>query len=253
MGADRRPRATPWRDPLPKPGPVVVFDIDGVVATMTKFEPLLGDRFDMDAWNAFQKRYKHAALISRGARLADDAIEAGLQIVWSTTRPDHVAGDTWQWLTQHKLPTGPIMTRHRIKDGTRPAVEVKLRHWYWWNGKHGEDNPIVAWVDANDDANAALPWNGCPTWRPKTLQRALVRNRDKSMFDIVTSQGRYDKATLEANFANHRPAWDQRDEEFQRKRSRWWQAEKERRQQKRDQARPRPSTDPIGLPTEPDL
>ena len=72
-------------------------DVDGVVATMNRFEWLLeGNRFS--GWSKFIKRYPEATLISRGARLVDDAVDAGFQVAWSTTRPDHAAADTWQWL-----------------------------------------------------------------------------------------------------------------------------------------------------------
>lgn len=218
----------PWRDPPTNPGPVIVFDIDGVVATMIKFEHLLGDRFDFQEWSAFHKRYKYAALISRGARLVDDAVEDGLQVVWSTTRPDHTAPDTWEWLQKNNLPTGHIMNRHRIKDGTRPALDVKLRHWHSWRTNYWDRNPIVGWVEDDDAANDILSKYGCPTWRPKRLQRAVVRNPDQSMIDVLASHGRFTAETLAEKYESNRYDWERREAEYQAQRHKWWQAEQER-------------------------
>lgn len=239
MSARRQPRLMPWRDPLPTPGPVMVFDIDGVVATMKKWEHLLGDKFSLEGWAEFQKHYGHAAPIARGARLVDDAIDAGLQIVWSTTRPDTAAAATWQWLQQNRLPLGPIMTRHRIKDGTRPAVEVKLRQWYWWLDKYGDVNPIAAWVDDENSALSALRWNGCPAWHPMHLQRTLMRNKDEPMMVTLMNRVTPSADKLAENLSAHRPTWDLRDNAFQQKRAKWWVEEQARMKVAREAQRRR--------------
>lgn len=239
MSAQRRPRYLPWQDALSDPGPVMVFDIDGVVATMKKFEPLLGDRFDEQAWREFNDKYKFAALITRGARLVDLAVESGLQVVWSTTRPSTAGEDTWNWLARHNLPQGPIMMRHRIKDGYRPAVEVKVRHWYSWLDKYGDTNPILGWVDDDDAALHALPYNGCPTWHPMKLQRALNRPRGSALIPTLTTRVSPPPDVLATNLAEHRAEWDARDEAFQAAQSIWWEKEKVRNAKRREERRKR--------------
>lgn len=217
----------------------MIFDIDGVVATMVKWEHLLGDTFDFRRWRDFEKHYIHAALISRGARLVDFAVDSNVQVVWSTTRPSTAAAATWEWLKTHQLPTGPIMTRHRIKDGTRPAVEVKLRHWYQWIDRYGDTNPVVAWVDDDDAALSALPWNGAPAWHPLHLQRTLRRHEGEPLLQTLAEQVHPSQKVLAENLAAHRAAWDARDSAFQRKRSVWWEQEQARMRRYREQQRRR--------------
>lgn len=217
----------------------MIVDVDGVVATMKKFEPLLGDTFDFDDWRAFSSKYKYAALISRGARIVDLAVESGIQIVWSTTREDHKSEDTWEWLGRHNLPQSHIMARHRIKDGQRPAVEVKLRHWYSWLDEYGDTNPVVAWIDDDDAALHALPYNGCPAWHPMKLQRTLNRSRDASLMTVLMTKVSPAPDELATNLANHRAEWDARDQAFQAQRSVWWEKEKERLARHRAEQRAR--------------
>lgn len=219
----------------------MIVDIDGVVATMKKWEPLLGDSFDLRRWAAFQRHYGHAALISRGARIVDFAVESGVQIVWSTTRPESAAEATWQWLKYKQLPTGPILTRHRIKDGTRPAVEVKLRHWHQWIDKYGNDNPVVAWVDDGDAAVNALRWHGCPAWHPMHLQRTLRRNEGEPLLTTLAERVHPSMPVLAERLQAHRPDWDARDSAFQLQRSKWWDQEQERMRAQREAQRRRQS------------
>lgn len=204
-----RVRHTPWRDGPAHPGPVIVFDIDGVVATMTKFEHLLSGGFSIEQWKQFQTKFPYAAPIAQGARLADSAVQAGFQIVWSTTRPDAAAADTWKWLIRHNLPLGPIMTRRPDMDAQRPAVEVKLRHWYSWLDRH-PDNPIVAWVDDDDSALAALRYNGCATWHPTHLRRTIVRHKDAPLMATLMQQA-VAAGVLADNLRTHRPEWEARE------------------------------------------
>lgn len=211
----------------------MVFDIDGVIATMKKFEPLLGDRFDVKAWREFDSKYKYAALITRGARLVDLAVESGIHIVWSTSRPDSAAEDTWTWLSQHRLPQGPILTRHRIKDGYRPAVEVKIRHWYQLIDTYGDTNPIVGWVDDDDAALHALRYNGAPTWHPMQLQRTINRSHGAPLLSTLLTKVAPSHEQLAANLAEHRPEWDARDAAFQASQSIWWEKEKRRTAERR--------------------
>lgn len=239
MAAPRRQRYLPWRDALSDPGPVMIVDVDGVVATMRKFEPLLGDTFDLRRWNDFMKKYRRAALITRGARLVDLAVESGIQIVWSTTRPDQAAEDTWNWLNIHHLPQGPILTRHRIKDGTRPAVEVKVRQWYQWVDKYGDANPVVAWIDDDDAALHALPYNGCPTWHPMHLQRTINRAHGEPLMATLMNRVSPPPDQLAKNLLDHRAEWDARDSEYQAKQAIWWEKEQQRMAERRAAQRQR--------------
>lgn len=213
-------RLTPWRDPLPKAGPVVVFDIDGVVASMARFEHLI-DSADPN-WRSFNRHYGEAELISRGARLVDTVIDAGLQVVWSTTRPDAAAADSWRWLRTMDLPTGPIMTRHLVKDGAyRPQTDVKLRHWFWWNDKFGDRNPVIAWVEDDNASASTLLAHGAPIWTPKQLQRVITKANGRP-FIAALAEKDHDREILRRSMTRKRPGWQKREDAYQEERSKWW-------------------------------
>lgn len=202
-------------------------DIDGVVASMNKFEWLLdGNRFS--GWSKFIKKYPQAVLISRGARLVDDAVDAGFQVAWSTTRPDHAAADTWQWQRANDLPAGPIMTRHHIKDGAyRDALDVKVRQWYWWLSRYGERNPVAAWIDDELEAVQLLRQHGCPAWTSVGLQRAIVKAEGRPLAAVLSEQGP-SQEELDRNRARREPGWRRHEDAFQAERSVWWQKEREK-------------------------
>lgn len=236
----REKRLTPWRDPLPKPGPVFIFDIDGVVASMRKWESLLES--PAPKWGVFTKHYQDATLIARGARLVDDAVDAGFQIVWSTTRPDGVADVTWRWFESKDLPTGPILGRHVIKDGAyRSAVDVKLRHWFWWNDHFGERNPVVAWIDDDNMALQALRSHGAPAWAPMRMQRLIVKAHGAPLSTAIADND-FDRELLQQRMDRKRPAWQKREDAYQEERAKWWdrtrlKTAQEREQRLKDRAR----------------
>jgi hypothetical protein len=173
-------------------------------------------------WALFSKRYQDADLIPRGARLVDDAVDGGFQIAWSTTRPDSSADVTWRWLQANDLPPGPIMGRHLIKDGPyRSAVDVKLRHWFWWQDKFGERNPVAAWIDDDNAALLALASHGAPMWAPMRMQRRIVKSHGAPLETILSDSG-HDRELLQRRMERKRPAWQEREDAYQEERSKWW-------------------------------
>lgn len=235
----QRQRLTPWNDPLPKPGPVAIFDIDGVVANMAKYEYLI----EQQRWADFAKQYGRAALIARGVRLVEDVEDAGLQVVWSTTRPEQAMSRTWRWLRESHLPQNPILSRHMIKDGSyRPTADVKLRHFFTWQNKYGERNPIVLWVDDDNDDRNTLRRFGCPAWTPMELQRAIVRSHGAPLTTVLAEKGP-SAQTLQHNLELRQPKWQLREDEYQAKRQEWWRNVRKRAAEQR-QARNRANGTP---------
>ncbi|WP_155832222.1 hypothetical protein [Gordonia alkanivorans] len=215
------PQLTPWRDPLPKPGPVFVFDIDGVIADMGRFEHLLTS--GEPKWLAFSKHYRDAELIPSGARLVDDAVDAGFQIAYSTTRLDDASKATWLWLEQMDLPLGPIMTRHMVKDGSfRRAVDVKLRHWHWWLDRYGDTNPVAAWIDDDNVAKQALYAHGAPAYSPRAMQRLIVKSHGEPLLSTLLTKG-HDHEELKRLHDSRYPVWRSNETAYQRQRSEWWE------------------------------
>lgn len=142
------------------------------------------------------------------------------------------------------------MTRHVVKDGEfRNAIDVKLRHWFWWRRKYGDRNPVVAWVDDQGAARDALRGHGCPSWSPMQLQRAIVKSRGMPLPQILVEKGPAPEE-LERSLQRRYDAWQAREDAYQEERSRWLQRARaraaEKRQAQRDEAfgLTRPSSSP---------
>lgn len=229
-------RLTPWRDPLREPGPTIMFDIDGVVATMRWFEDLLGDSSRNSNWTEFHRRFGQASVLARGARLVQDAKAAELEVAWSTTRPDQYAPTTWRWLARNRFPAGPVEFRHFIKDGPRDAMDIKLRHWWTWDLKYQSRNPLIAWVDDDPKALNVLRGNGCPAWGTKQLERAIRSSRP--LLEILREgPPNMSPEKLERNREEQFPLWQEREARYQQIRSEWFEGERRRAQARRREGR----------------
>ncbi len=92
-----------WRwhgEPCP-PGPVVVFDIDGVLSDATARQHFLEGEGKKD-WRGFFDACAEDALIEEVARLLD-VIDPALGVVLLTGRPVRVQALTLGWLEVHEL------------------------------------------------------------------------------------------------------------------------------------------------------
>lgn len=221
-----RTRLTPWKDDPAEPGPTVIVDVDGVVANMDQFNHLISAETSRDKdWATFHRSFNQARLITSGSRLVSSLTDAGLEIAWSTTRPEQFARATWRWLQSHHLPLGPTMFRHFIKDGPRSAIDIKLRHWWFWYDQYGEDNPILGWIDDDLTAVHALRANGCPAWHPNEL----IPHSRKGQLLATLRSGPIDMELLDQRLAESRPIWQANEDDWQARRAEWWARERSRR------------------------
>lgn len=225
---DKNRAAEPWREPLHDPGPVVIFDIDGVLADLAAFEYLVdADRAADKDWKAFHGNFRNASVISSGIT-ALKKIYFGLDIdvAYSTTRREQYARLTLWWLHYHQMPMGPMQLRQFIKDGPRPAIEIKIRHWRDWQRKYADQNPVLAWIDDDPQALRALRAHGCPAWAPLQLRKAELAKRSLRR---ALDDGPIPWDVLAANEAATLPQWQADEEKWQAKRSVWWEKERRRR------------------------
>jgi phosphoglycolate phosphatase-like HAD superfamily hydrolase len=89
-----------WRDGPREPGPVVVFDLDGVLSDAARRQHFLaGERRD---WDAFFDACGDDPLIEETARLLD-LLDASLLVVLLTARPLRVQPQTLAWLRHYQL------------------------------------------------------------------------------------------------------------------------------------------------------
>lgn len=230
MTAQRRREPTPWRDPLPTPGPVVIFDIDGVLADMREFEHLIEGRYSRTRWNRFHKNFGKARPIRRNVNLLQTIQETGMHIAYSTTRPESAAQATWDWLSAQDLPHGPIMTRHAVLDGQRFSDDVTVRHWFEWLDQRANLNPVLAWIDDEETARNALIEYGCPAWDPDRLRRFLTRHKDVPLIRILTERVSPPSGTLSANLATNGPEWRTKQARWESRQKKSWRKRKQQQQ-----------------------
>lgn len=228
MSAQRHRPPTPWRDSPAQPGPVVIFDIDGVLATMREFEYLIEGQYSQTRWNRFHRHFPQARVIQRNVNLLVALESAGLQIAFSTTRPEAAAQATWDWLGEHGLPQATMLTRHSVLDGQRLAEDVKLRHWFYWLDHFASSNPVVAWLDDDEDALDALAAHGCPAWGPDRLRRLLSRNKDVPALRILTERTKPSPEKLAENLEANEADWRASAEQWEATQRRAWRNRKMR-------------------------
>jgi hypothetical protein len=159
----------PWTHPQRSNPPVVLIDIDGVVADMTPFEEHLLPQ-DGDAagarWRRFFAHVREAATIDGGVDLVHALHTAGVRIKYSTTRPAYAITGTVAWLKQHELPVEAIFARGSLRPGKGQrrfphfdaAHLIKQAHCAEMVDRHG----LVAFVDDESDIVDALRTAGYP-------------------------------------------------------------------------------------------
>jgi len=101
--------------------PVVVFDIDGVLADVRhRLHLVEGRRKD---WDGFFAAAADDPPLSEGLQLARASAE-DCDVVYLTGRPERCRADTLAWLDRHGLPPGSVSMR-RSRD-VRPSRVAKL-------------------------------------------------------------------------------------------------------------------------------
>ncbi|MDH6293168.1 HAD family acid phosphatase [Rhodococcus opacus] len=110
---------------------VVMFDIDGGAADLSKFAGLLtiGESGEnrRQAWQKFFDNVGQAVVIEPGRDLVEAVAGLGFVVVYSTTRPVSSAAQTRTWLSEKGFPEGRALLC-RSRDDYRSAVEVKAGH-----------------------------------------------------------------------------------------------------------------------------
>ncbi|WP_241665905.1 hypothetical protein [Prescottella subtropica] len=233
MSKDRevsfKDRPKPWFDP-PKPGPTVLVDIDGVVASMDKFTHLLAAPAYKDRdWKSFHANFKHADLIRPVGKLVRALHDAGFTIAYTTTRLDQFMPGTDRWIRKNSLPPGHIESRSLWIDGSiRPALDVKRRQWWRWQDKYQQDNPLVAWIDDERAAVDALREQGCPAWLSSDLLEQYESGDLVPAIDVGPEPA--DSLALCAEAA--RSAWDASQAPFEARQREWRTRHAERMRQR---------------------
>ena len=97
---DAPPDSWWWRSEPVVPGPVVVFDMDGVLSDASRRQHLL-DQPRRD-WDAFFAASGDDDVIAETARLLE-VIDPALPVVLLTARPLRVRPQTLDWLVRHDL------------------------------------------------------------------------------------------------------------------------------------------------------
>ena len=101
--------------------PLVVFDIDGVLADVRHRLHFLATR--PKNWEAFFAAAKGDQVLEVGAEFAKRAA-ATHEIVYLTGRPDRLRAATQSWLDEHQFPAGRLVMRPA--GDRRPSAVVKL-------------------------------------------------------------------------------------------------------------------------------
>ncbi|PZU00892.1 MAG: hypothetical protein DI630_13435 [Gordonia sp. (in: high G+C Gram-positive bacteria)] len=229
---------TPWKEPLHDPGPAVVFDIDGVLADMRPFQYLIeAETSRQKQWSEFHRKFEKATPIKAGLITAKRIYdELDIDVAYSTTRPEQHARRTLRWFEKNDLPMGPIQFRHFVRDGPRPAIDVKLRHWWYWQDRWAEKNPVLAWIEDDPAAMHALRAHGCPAWGPNELK---VAARKQSSLKAALEAGPEDWDVLAKAKKDSYKRWRVAEDEWQAVRKQWWQEERQRQRQRRVERNPR--------------
>ena len=232
-------RPTPWKNPPACVGEFAIIDIDGVLAAMEEFEPLLHTARSKDRdWYAFHRSFGLARQIKSGRKLIESLRSVDVHVAYSTTRPEQFARATWNWLDRHHLPLGPIQFRHLIKDGSRPMDQVKVRHWWNWHDTYDLDHRLVAWFDDSQTASNLLRANGCPAWSPKEfLRRVRAAGGTTDAVTSVLEEGPIDMRVLEEREVAARGPWQEQEDTWQAKQQEWFQ-EHQARMRERNRRRP---------------
>lgn len=101
---------------------MAVFDIDGVLADVRHRLAHI-ERRPRD-WDAFFAAASDDPLLAEGRSALDEAIAAGLDIVYLTGRPERCRSETTSWIRSHALPDAPLHMRR--ESDRRPARILKV-------------------------------------------------------------------------------------------------------------------------------
>ncbi len=117
-----------WRSEPRVPGPVVIFDVDGVLSDANGRQHFLdGDRKD---WHGFFEACGDDPVVAEVARLTE-LLDPGLGVVLLTGRPARVQPQTLAWLDRYDLRWDLLVMRdrqdHRKADVYKQAVVGELR------------------------------------------------------------------------------------------------------------------------------
>jgi hypothetical protein len=159
-----RPRIMGRVDTGKQRAPLVIVDVDGVIADLSAWAPILVDPAipPRQRWRSFFGHVEEAVRIETGAALVDELADLGYRIAYSTTRPAWLTFRTRSWITGNGLPDGYVYTRG--KSDSRPADEVKREHCAL--AEVWTKQPIAAFVDDEPGAVAALRAAGLPAYLP---------------------------------------------------------------------------------------
>lgn len=89
-----------WRDGAVSPGPIAVFDVDGVLADAGHRQHYL--EWPLRDWDSFFAECGDDGLIDEVARMLS-LLDEKLQIVLLTARPMRVQSETLVWMARHGL------------------------------------------------------------------------------------------------------------------------------------------------------
>jgi hypothetical protein len=102
--------------------PIAVFDLDGVLSDVRHRLHYVTSR--PKAWDAFFSAAAADPPLDAGIEAAEEALDAGLSLVFLTGRPERCRADTTAWLAAQGLPEGPL---HMRREGDRrPARLTKI-------------------------------------------------------------------------------------------------------------------------------
>lgn len=136
---------------LPEPDlPLVVVDIDGVVADVSHRLHLLDGR--PRRWEEFFAAAAQDPPLPEGVALVTE-LPAGNALCWLTGRPERNRVITEQWLALHGMPEQPLLMR--ADSDRRPAREAKREHLRDLRRTHRialvvDDDPAVITMLAED-------------------------------------------------------------------------------------------------------
>ncbi|MCF8786077.1 MULTISPECIES: hypothetical protein [Rhodococcus] len=221
---DTRTRPTPWKNPPRRTGDFAIIDIDGVIASMEKYEHLIKTERSRDRdWHTFHRSYGFAKPIRSGRKLIESLQAVNVGIAYSTTRPEQFARATWNWIDRNNFPLGPVMFRHFIKDGPRPENEVKVRHWWSWYDNYDADHRLVAWFDDDQSATNELRKYGCPAWIPKEFHKKVraAGGTDDAVIKVLRD-GPLDLDLLGEREETSRGPWQEKEDQWQEKQKAWF-------------------------------
>lgn len=161
--------------------PLVVFDIDGVLADMSRWEYELQrpGQGSYARWQAFFSHVSEATLCEDGADLVHAVVNLGHPIRYSTTRPYWVVKRTLAWISAQGLPSAWVYSRIREYENKptsgekrQPsATDVKSRH-----ADEVEDyRGLAAFIDDEPEAVTHLRGLGFNAHRADDLMQLTTK------------------------------------------------------------------------------